>query len=193
MEVNPSSLTFIHTNTRTLSNRWTSESALTATTPFTTLWWIGRWLGVLTRALNPRLCLLKCEVVWMGNGAGWLKRGPPNGSYQANRETGERENEWERKECWGCHWLVDCNQSTKCERGIDPSLRSDKQTADGGHPVHVQWGDGGTAEPLNVHWRLNWELMNYSLSLKNIFYKMNAFIAAFRIRMEVQWHVRNLF
>lgn len=128
---------YTNTHTHTRSNRRTSESAFTATTPFTTLWWIGRRLGVLTRASNPQLCLLKSEVVWMGNGAGWLKRGPLDGSYQANRETGERENEWERKECWGCHWLVDCNQSTKCERGIDPSLRSDKQTADGGHPVHV--------------------------------------------------------
>lgn len=28
-------------------------------------------------------------------------------------------------------------------KGIDPSLGSDKQTVDGGHPVHGDWGRRG--------------------------------------------------
>ncbi len=92
-----SALTFTHTT----SNRRTSERTSAATIPFTTLYWIGRWLGVLTRALNPPLCLLKSEVVWMGMGQVDLKGGPPDGSYQANRETTGRERMREREKSAG--------------------------------------------------------------------------------------------
>lgn len=64
----------------------------------------GEVMEVLTRVLNPPLCLLKSELLWTGMGQVDLKEVPPDGCYQANRGAdGKGENEAERGEYRGCH------------------------------------------------------------------------------------------